>query len=59
MISLSFVTTLPIFIAAIAIFFCGVARSNEQASKRMMSAGLVVGLVGVIVAAIQFCVFSL
>ena len=59
MINLTFVITLPLFIAAIAIFFYGVARSNEQASKKTMSAGLAVGLVGVIVAAILFGVFSL
>ena len=59
MINLTFVITLPLFIAAIAIFFYGVARSDEQAGKKTMSTGLVVGLVGVIVAAIMFGVFSL
>ena len=59
MISLSFVATLPLFIAAIVIFGYGVARNDEQASRKTMSIGLGIGLVGVVVAAIMFIFFSL
>ncbi|MFC1987656.1 hypothetical protein ACFLVH_03850 [Chloroflexota bacterium] len=59
MISLSFVFSLPLFIAAIVIFGYGVSRNDEQASKRTMSIGLSVGLMGVVVAAIMFVFFSL
>jgi len=59
MISVSFIATLPLFLAAIAIFGYGVARSDEQASRKTMAVGLGVGLVGVVVAAITFGFFSL
>ena len=59
MISMSFVATLPLFIAAIVIFGYGVTRNDVQASKTTMSIGLSVGLVGVIIAAILFVFFSL
>lgn len=59
MICLSFLFSLPLFIAAIAIFGYGVARNDEQASRKTMTAGLGVGLVGVVMAAIMLVVFSL
>lgn len=59
MISLSFLVSLPLFIASIVVFGYGVARSDEQASQKTMSVGLGIGLVGVIVAAIMFGFFSL
>ncbi|MBU2608187.1 MAG: hypothetical protein KKF26_02605 [Chloroflexi bacterium] len=59
MISLSFLFSLPLFIAAIVIFGYGVARNDAQASKTTMSIGLSVGLVGVVMAAIMFVFFSL
>ncbi len=58
MTSLSFLVTLPLFIIAIAVFFCGVTRHEERACARMMSAGLAIGLVGVIAAAVMFVFFS-
>ena len=36
MISLSFIATLPLFIAAIVIFGYGVARRDQQASRKTM-----------------------
>ena len=59
MISLSFVVTLPIFMAAIVVFGFGLIRKDEPASQKTMMTGLVVGLVGVVAAAIMFVFFSL
>ena len=59
MISLSFLFSLPLFIAAMVIFGYGVSRNDEQASKTTMSIGLIVGLVGVVTAAIMYVFFSL
>ena len=43
MISFSFVVTLPIFIAAIAVFGFGLVRKEQQSSRKIMSAGLIIG----------------
>ena len=59
MISISFVVTLPIFIAAIVVFGIGLIRKKQRDSAKTMTAGLVVGLLGVIIAAIMFIFFSL
>lgn len=59
MISISFVVTLPIFIAAIVVFGIGLIRKNQRDSSKTMTAGLVVGLLGVVIAAIMFVFFSL
>ena len=59
MISMSFVATVPLFLAAIVIFGCGIARNNAKACTRTMSIGLAIGLVGVIIAAVLFVFFSL
>ncbi len=58
MISLSFVVTLPIFMAAVAVFGFGLIRKDQRASEKTMTTGLVVGLLGVVVAAIIFIIFS-
>lgn len=58
MISLSFLLSLPLFIASIAVFSYGVARKDKQASQKTMSIGLGIGLVGVVVAAIMFVFLS-
>ncbi len=59
MISLSFLFSLPLFLASIVIFMFGVARKDKQASKKTMVAGLGVGLIGVVLAAVMFIFFSL
>ena len=59
MISLSFVVTLPMFLAAIAVFGFGLIRKDQRASQKTMTTGFIVGLLGVVVAAILYGFFSL